>query len=183
MVNDNDIIKLTNRDVGPIGYTIEDLRISRTFEANETKNVTAEEIRKLSYLPAGTYALRNNFIIWNEELVEEILHEVEPEYYYTEKEVKELVLEKSLDEFLDALDFAPASVIDMIKRISLQYEVNDVRKREALKKKTGFDVTKAIEFEREVNKDDEEDKDTPKRRVAAEPAKAAKPTGRRVVVK
>ena len=58
MVKDDEIIKLTNRDNGSIGYTIEDLRISRTFEPNETKKVTAEEIRKLSYLPAGIDALR-----------------------------------------------------------------------------------------------------------------------------
>lgn len=181
MVKDDEIIKLTNRDNGSIGYTIEDLRISRTFEPNETKKVTAEEIRKLSYLPAGIDALRNNFIIWNEDLVEEILHHVEPEYYYSEEEIKDLVLNRSLNEFLDALDFAPNSVIELMKSISLKYEVNDVKKREALKQKTGFDVTKAIEFEREVNKDDEEEKDTRQRRVAVTPEKKVSTPGRRVV--
>ena len=179
MVKDNELVKITNRDIGPIGYSIEDLRVSRTFNPNETKTVTAEEIRKISYLPSGINVLRNNFIIWNEELVEEILHEVEPEYYYTIDDVKDLVLNKSYDEFLDALDFAPSCVIDIIKDLCVKLEVNDIRKREAVKQKTGFDVSKAIELEHEVNKDEEPESVAPARRLAVS-AKTSTP-GRRVV--
>lgn len=101
---------------------------------------------------------------------------------YTEDRVKKLVLEGSLDEFLDALDFAPESVIDMIKDYCVRFEVNDVRKREAVKAKTGLDVTKAIQWEKETVKEDTEE--TPKRRVAVaaeEPAKKTSTPGRRVV--
>lgn len=184
MVDDKEIIELTNRGVGQVGYSIEDLRIHRTFEPNETKKVTAEEIRKLSYTPAGKNGLKELFIIHNKELIDEILHNVEPEYFYTEEEVKKLVLEGSIDEFLDALDFAPDSVIDMIKDYCVKLEVNDVKKREAVKAKTGLDVTKAIQWEKETVKEDADD--APKRRVAVpaeEPAKKTSTPGRRVVVK
>ena len=182
MVKDTDIIELTNRGVGQVGYAIEDLRLHRTFEPNETKKVTAEEIRKLAQTPAGKNGLKELFIIHNDELIEEILHEVEPEYFYTEDRVKKLVLEGSLDEFLDALDFAPESVIDMIKDYCVRFEVNDVRKREAVKAKTGLDVTKAIQWEKETVKEDTEE--APKRRVAVaaeEPAKKTSTPGRREV--
>ena len=182
MIDDKTIVTLTNRDNGQIGYTIDDLRISRTFEPNETKKVTAEEIRKLSYFPAGRKALKDTFIIGNEELIEEILHTVEPEYFYTEKDIEKLVKESSIEEFLDALDFAPESVVDMIKDTCVKLEVNDVRKREAVKEKTGLDVTKAIEWEREANKvDEEEKKEEPKRRVVTAAKEKTATPGRRVV--
>jgi len=180
MIDDKTVVELTNRDNGRIGYTIEDLRISRTFLPNETKKVTAEEIRKLSYMPAGMKALKDTFIIGNKELIDEILHNVEPEYYYTEKEINRLVQEGSIDEFLDALDFAPESVVDMLKDACVKLEVTDVRKREAIKKKTGLDVTKAIEWEREANKIEEAVEEAPKRRVVTAPAEKA---GTRRVVK
>ena len=183
MVEDSLVVELTNRDNGPVGYAIEDLRIHRTFEPNETKKVTAEEIRKLSYTPAGRRGLKEHFIIHNKELIEEILHEVEPEYFYTEADVKKLVLEGSIDEFLDALDFAPESVIDMIKDFCVKLEVNDVKKREAVKAKTGLDVTKAIQWEKETVAEDTQE-EAPKRRTAtaaAEPAKKTSTPGRRVV--
>lgn len=185
MVDDKTIVTLTNRDNGQIGYTIEDLRISRTFEPNETKKVTAEEIRKLSYMPAGKKALKDTFIIGNEELIEEILHTVEPEYFYTEKDIERLVNEGSIEEFLDALDFAPESVVDMIKDACVKLEVNDVRKREAVKAKTGLDVTKAIAWEHEANKDDDEEekKEEPKRRVVTAAKETTTTPGRRVIKK
>jgi len=52
----------------------------------------------------------------------------------------------SLDEFLDCLDFAPSVIIDMIKVLAVELPLNDVSKREAIKDKLGFDVTKAIEI-------------------------------------
>ncbi len=184
MIDDKTIVTLTNRDNGQIGYTIEDLRISRTFEPNETKKVTAEEIRKLSYIPAGRKALKDTFIIGNEELIEEILHNVEPEYFYTEKDIERLVNESPIEEFLDALDFAPESVVDMIKDACVKLEVNDVRKREAVKDKTGLDVTKAIAWEHEANKvDEEEKKEEPKRRVVTAAKETTATPGRRVIEK
>ena len=49
------------------------------------------------------------------------------------------------DDFLDCLDFAPVGVIDLIKQLAVSLPLNDMEKREAIKNKFGFDVTKAIE--------------------------------------
>ena len=56
----------------------------------------------------------------------------------------ELLRSGSLDAFLDALDFAPTGVIDLIKTFAVQLPLNDVEKCNALKEKTGFDVMTAI---------------------------------------
>lgn len=70
----------------------------------------------------------------------------EPEYYYSEEDVKRLMTSGTLDEFLDCLDFAPSVILDMIKTLAVELPLNDVAKRDAIKEKLNFDVAKAIEF-------------------------------------
>ena len=165
MLDKNTIVKVTNRDNGSVGYKILDLGVNRQFMKNETKEIPMEELRKLSYQPGGLYILENCLVIDNDEAIEELLHGVEPEYKYTEKDVEYILTQASLDEFLDCLDFAPNGVIDMIKTKAVDVRLNDVNKRQAILAKTGFNVTKAIEIKDEAEKEMEEE-DAPKRRVA-----------------
>ena len=69
---------------------------------------------------------------------------IEPEYNMSVEDVKKLMLEGSLDAFLDCLDFAPAGVIQIIKDLAVKLPLNDVAKRKAIKDKTNFDVDRAI---------------------------------------
>lgn len=150
MLDKNTLIKVVNRDNGTVGYTIPDLgNLHRNFQPREEKEVTMEELRKLSYLPGGGALLQDCLIIKNEEAVAELLGLVEPEYHYTEAEIKQLLLYGTMDQFMDCLDFAPKGVIDLIKTMAVDLQVNDIYKREAIKTKTGFDVTKAIEINKE----------------------------------
>lgn len=167
MLDKNTIIKVTNRDNGTVGYKILDLGINRQFTRNEQKEITMEELRKLSYQPGGLYILENCLMLDNDEAIDELLHGVEPEYKYTDKEITYILTEANLDEFLDCLDFAPSGVIDSIKSKAVDIRLNDVNKRQALLEKTGFNVTKAIEIKDEANKETEEDNTAPRRRVAA----------------
>ena len=181
MLENNTIIKVTNRDNGNVGYTIPDLNnLVRNFSANETKEITMEELRKLSYIPGGEKILRNYLIIQNEEAINELLNHVEPEYFYTEKEVKELLLNGSLDALKDCLDYAPEGTIDLVKKISVELPLNDVAKREAIFKMTGFNVDSAVKIDRET-KEDEEVSETKERRVTTAET-TSKTSGRRVAV-
>ena len=179
MKNGNDLVKVQNRDNGSVGYTIPDLNnLHRTYQPNETKNITMDELRKLSYVPGGMEILRNYLVILDEEAREEILSDVEPEYYLTKDGVKKLLLEGSLDALLDCLDFAPSGVVDLVKDVAVEIELNDVKKRDAILNKTGFNVTNAIN----INKDttEETEKVKPVRRVGQSEVKAeTAPTGRR----
>jgi hypothetical protein len=47
----------------------------------------------------------------------------------SEADVKELILNGSLDAWKDALDFAPAGVIDLIKDFSVKLPLTDYNKR------------------------------------------------------
>lgn len=151
MIDKNTVIKVTNRDNGSVGYRIPDLNIQRQFQPREAKDVTMDELRKLSYIRGGKYILQNCLILDNGDAVAELLGEVEPEYFYTENEVKQLLLTGSLAQLEDCLDFAPSGVVELVKDLAIKLEINDIAKRQVIMNKTGFNVSKAIEINHETN--------------------------------
>lgn len=170
MLDKNTLIKVVNRDNGVVGYTVPDLgNIRRMFQPKEEKEVTMEELRKLSYLPGGKILLQDCLIIRNEEAISEILGDIEPEYYYTEDDVKNLLLNGSLDQLKDCLDFAPLGVVDLVKNLAVTLKIDNYSKREAIKNKLGFDVTNAIENNK-ISQEEEKVED--KKRRAAVPVQA-----------
>ena len=147
MINKTDLIKVVNKYSGVVGYDIPDLHIHRNFFPNESKDITYEELEKLSYVPGGEVILRDYLEITNKEVANALLHkQPEPEYYYSREDVKNLLLSGSLDQFLDCLDFAPSVVLDMVKELAVELPLNDVQKREAIKEKLNFDVSRIIEI-------------------------------------
>ncbi len=163
------LIKVTNRDSGRVGYKIEELGVRRQFAPRETKEISFEELEKLSFLSGGLTLLKNYLIVKNEDAMKELGIRVEPEYYYTEDQIKNVLLNGTMDEFLDCLDFAPEGVIDSLKKMAVDIPLNDVQKRDAILEKTGFNVTRAIEikntkYDGEI--ESEKDSSTPKRRAA-----------------
>lgn len=186
MIDDKEIISVTNRNNGTTGYVIPDLgNLHRSFTPGETKKLTMEELRKLSYVAGGRYILENYLIIDNEDAIAELLSEVEPEYHYGEEEVKELLLKGSAEQLMDALDFAPAGVIDLIKNYAVDLKINDLQKREIILEKTGFNVSSAI-FINEETSDEATEEVTTGRRAAPvkteRKATPAKPTRQYKVV-
>lgn len=154
MLEKDTILKVRNRDNGSVGYRVPDLGIVRSFQKGETKEVTMEEMRKLSYLPGGEYIIKNCLLINNADAVAELIGDVEPEYYYTEAEIKELLVGSgTLAQLEDCLNFAPRGVLDLVKSIAVKSEINDIRKRELIQEKLGFNVSKAIEINKETAED------------------------------
>jgi hypothetical protein len=151
MLEKTTLIKVTNRDNGSVSYAIPDSNgLRRHFHSGEVKEITWEELLKLSYSTGGRYMLKHLLLIHNAEAVSTLLGEVEPEYFYNKDEIKDLLLKGSLDELLDCLDFAPKGTLDLLKQIAVDVEINDVAKRDAIKKVLQFDVTKAIEINKET---------------------------------
>ena len=182
-MNKTDLIKVTNRDSGRVGYKVEELGVRRQFAPRETKEVTFEELERLSYLPGGLELLKNYLIVKNEDAMKALGIYVEQEYYYTEAEVKNILLNGTMDEFLDCLDFAPEGVLDLLKKMAVDLPLNDVAKRDAILEKTGFNVSKAIEIKNTKFDGDEgnavEHAEAPKRRAAV-PVNTATEPARRV---
>lgn len=152
------LIKVENRNNGRTGYSLPELRVQRLFNVGEVKEIPFEELQQLSYANGGRYILENCLKIDNTEAIKELLGEVEPEYNYTIDDIKKVMLQGSIDEFLDCLDFAPDSVKEQIKDLAVILPLNDVKKIEAIKNKMNFDVMGAIEIQN--SKFDGEDEST-----------------------
>lgn len=154
MINKETLIKVENRDQSKVGYKIPELGgLRRQFEPKEIKEITMDELRKLSYIPGGKVLLSDYLIIHNDEAIEELLGEVAPEYYYTNEEIEHLLLEGTLPELLDCLDFAPQGVLDVVKQKAIKMKLNDIEKREAISEALGFDINNAIKIETEIEKE------------------------------
>ena len=181
MLDKDTIIKVTNRDSGSVGYTVAEMGIHRKFQKGEVKEIRMEELRKLSYLPGGQAIINDCLIIHNEEALKELNPDYEPEYFYTEADIRELLLKGTEAQFLDCLDFAPEGVIELVKQLAVELKINDLAKREAIFKKTGFNVTRAIQINEESQEVDEADTEVKQRRAAAPTTKVVEPeaTGRR----
>ena len=174
------ILKVKNRSASLAVYSIPEINIRREFAPGETKNITYGELEKLSYQPGGRAIMQNFLQIIDPEATGDLGINREPEYDLSEQQIVDLMTNGSLDAFLDCLDFAPVGVIDLIKKFSVSLPLNDIDKRDALKKKTGFDVTVALANMQKEKEDMEipavENKE---RRVKTESA----PEGRRTTPK
>ena len=141
---ENKMIEVRNRDAGSVGYIIPDQGIRRTFSPGETKKIALEELQALQYVPGGEFTLKHLLMVNDKDALSALNMETEPEYFYTEKEVRELLSTGTLDQLKDCLDFAPEGVIDLIKKIAVDTKLPDTLKREAIEKKTGFSINNAI---------------------------------------
>ena len=103
------LVKVLNRDNGAVVYEIPEMNgLKRVYQAGETKEVTFEELEKLSYIPGGMPLLKDSLVILNNnEAIKILLGHVEPEYSYSREDIINLMKNGSLEEFLDCLDFAP----------------------------------------------------------------------------
>lgn len=144
LINEKTVVTVTNKDNGVVAYQIPEMNIYRRFNASEQKQLTAGEIRALAWISGGKSLIKNYLIIDNKELVKEILGDVEPEYFYTAKDVEELLLYGSADQLRDALDFGYEGTASLIKNKAVELKLNDIIKRDIIAEKTGFNVTNAI---------------------------------------
>ena len=141
---ENEMVIVTNRNNGYTGYQIPDTGVSRNFAPGESKRISKEELMQLSYIEGGEYLLKNYLIVNNDKTLEELNISVQPDYYYTEEEIKELLTTGSLDQLEDTLNFAPDGVIEIIKDMAVKTELPDTRKRKMISEKTGFNIDNAI---------------------------------------
>ena len=174
----SDICNVKNRSGSHVVYSIPEIGVRRSFAPGEVKKITFEELEKLTYQAGGMEILSRFLQIQDDKVISSFGMHVEPEYHMNEQQVAQLIAHGSLDEFLDALDFAPDGVLDLIKRMSISLPLTDYNKMKALKDKTGLDVEAAlknIRAEKEEEKTIDDSNAAPQRRVK----KDAVPEGRR----
>lgn len=150
------LIAIKNRNFGWTGYTIPDRNIIRRFSPGETKNVPLEELQALQWTEGGDILLKNCFLIKDQSALEALsMNDLEPEYFYTEVEIKTLMETGTLEQLEDTLNFAPEGVIEMIKNYAVKNEIPDTRKRKLISDKTGFNIDNAIRVNQIMNEESE----------------------------
>ena len=179
-IKDDDLIVVRNRNNGETGYKV-DNGIIRSFERNEIKKVPFKELVELTYSNGGQALLNKYLVIENKDALEELNMKVEPEYFYTDKDIRKILFEGSYDEFADFLDFAPGGAIEIMKEIAVNEKVPDMNKRDMIFKRTGLNINTAIQINEMLDEDEEENKKEVKkeRRVKTEEVKAEAPVERR----
>lgn len=169
MITSDTMYNVKNRSSSMVVYRIPETNLRREFQPGETKRIPFGELEKLTYQPGGHTLLEEFLQIVDEAVTTNLNVRREVEYDMSEAQIRDLLTVGSLDAFLDALDFAPMGVIDLIKTMAVSLPLEDYSKRKALLDKTGFDVDKAIA---NLQAEKAEEKATPEA--------AAAPTERRV---
>lgn len=136
-------VTVTNRNNGTTGYTLTN-GFRRQFAIGQSKDIDIAELKELIGIPGGEYILQNYLVIEDQAALSYLNLHTEPEYFYTEKEIKELLLQGSLEQLEDCLNFAPEGVLDLIQSIAIDIKLPDVRKRDLIFKKTGFNISNAL---------------------------------------
>ena len=170
--------RVKNRGASTVVYKIADKGIRREFKPGQIMQISSEELEELTFQPGGTVILSQFLQILDLDGIQAARIKTEPEYHMSEADVAKLITSGSLDAFLDALDFAPVGVIDLIKTMSVSLPLVDIQKRKALKEKTGFDVDAAIRHVEE-EKEDESGNTILKQPATERRVKEEAPAGRR----
>lgn len=162
-------VTVKNRNNGYTGYTLPN-GVKRQFTLGQTRKIDINELKELRDCDGGEYILKNYLIIDDQNALDFLDLHPEPEYFYTEAEIKELLTTGSLDQLEDALNFAPQGVIDIIKDMGVKIELPDTRKRKMIFEKTGFSIDNAIMVNEVLAVDNEtatETEDKPQRKAEA----------------
>lgn len=184
MINRDTMYNVKNRSASTVVYRIPEDNIRRSFEPGETKKISFGELEKLTYQQGGRELLEQFLQIVDEAVTTDLNVHREIEYDMSEAQVAMLLQNGSLDAFLDALDFAPIGVIDLIKSLAVKLPLTDLNKRKALKDKTGFDVDKALVHIDEEKQEEGEHIEpiAPERRVKTETTPGRRTTSNYKVV-
>lgn len=167
---ENKIVEVINRSSGKVLYKIPEMGVRREFYPKEVKKVSIAEIEAVCAQPGGRELIYNYLLIKDADAMREALNvNEEPEYWLTEDKIPSWMVTSSLDEFKDALDFAPEGVKELIKQYAISLPLNDMNKRIAIQEQLHFDVNAAIANSQPDSNDEVQQQPTTRRRAAKTP--------------
>ena len=143
-MSNEQIFNVKNRSAGTVVYRVPELNVRRVFTPGEVKKISYGELEALSFTPGGKELIAEYLQVRNIAALNNLNVNVEQEYFMDKDQVVELIRSGSSDQWIDALNFAPAGVIELIKQLSVELPLADYNKRQILKEKLGFDVDAAI---------------------------------------
>ena len=152
------MVNVTNRDNGEVFAKLSNGKII-DFNAGQTRKVPIDDLIEINSSEGGRVLLRDYLVIEDKEALGILEITPEPEYYYTEAEIRKLLTEGTLDQLEDCLNFAPGGVIDILKEVAVDMKLPDTRKRELIAKKIGFNIDNILYVKKQLNEDEDEPKE------------------------
>jgi hypothetical protein len=150
---------------GQVVYQLTDPPVNRVWRPGELKIIPFHELYQLKNTPGGYNLLFHRLQIRDNKVREALELPLDPEYLYTEEDAKNLVLNGSNEQILDALEFGPTGLASMIKHNAVLY-VNSIEKMNFFNRVFSMNIQEI----REINKEEvSETTDAPKRRVESAP--------------
>ena len=144
----NNKVLVVNRAACSVSYNIPELHVERSFrplgQTGDRMMVSREELKALSYLHGGKILLDKYLMIEYAGLQEELGIVVEPEYTYTLEEIRELLTTGTEAQLEDCLNFAPAGVLDLLKREAIAIRLDSHKKRNLISEKMGINLEAMI---------------------------------------
>lgn len=108
-------VKVWAIGAGLVTYTLADPQVTRTWRPNELKILTFHELYQLMNHPGGAVLLKERLQIRDNKVRTALQLPLDPEYLYTEEDAKNLAINGTEEEILDALEFGPLGLGSMIK--------------------------------------------------------------------
>lgn len=100
---------------GVVAYSLTDPQVNRVWRPNELKVITFHELYQLSNHPGGMALLRDRLQIRDNKVREALKLPLDPEFLYTEEDAKNLAINGTQEQILDALEFGPLGLASMIR--------------------------------------------------------------------
>lgn len=133
-------------------------------------DLTEDQLRSILNTPGGRYTLENHVAIEDPAIVKKLGINAEPEYFYTEEDIKKLLLEGSEDQLRDALDFSPEGTKELIAETAVKIQLADRNKVAIITASTGRNIENQINIFREVNENAKATPTRGRRAAALKPA-------------
>src|SRR5699024_3461011 len=115
-----------NKSAGHVVYRLPELWLRRQFYPREAKkDISVNELEKLAQSHGGRKLILNYLMVDDKEILEYLINgRVEPEYWIKEEDINKWMSTCTLEEFQDALDFAPEGTKDLIKAHAVSLPLN-----------------------------------------------------------
>ena len=124
------------------------------FKAQQQQPLNREMVERMRYDTGGSYLIKHYLSVQDEEIRQEIgISSEDVEYDYTEEDVLTLLENDDVPGILDALDFGPEGIKDLIveKAVSLPIKNQDTIK--AISEKTGQNIQNKINLIEQLSKE------------------------------
>lgn len=167
LIDNAEIVPVKNLMSYQVGYRTLN-GVSRHFAPHQTINITAGELRELTYERGGLVLLQNYLQVGNKKLAQEFgVSDDMVEYNWTEKDIIDALTTSDIDVLLDALDFAPDGIVEELKNKAIELEIADNNRINAINKRLGVNISHIIANKHAYDSATETVEEPKQRRTAA----------------